>query len=961
MQNRAFRELGVLGRPLPPVVLEKLKVDGRIGTAPERDALQKAGDVGPGGREGQKAMLEALRLRAMAKKLRAEADLAEVELANEKVNGTMRSLLAGVDVGVALLNEARGGMEGRREEGREGVEVAMEVARQAFARVLGLEVRVPPPLSTVERRATEVDHDEEDGMDGGRLEGGMRRPSWVRGEDMWDEDMPDLSIGGSERGRGKRREAERERDVEDSALMGRGGEKGRKGGREGGREDVLSARVQDDFIREVERAAARQGQREGAEEGGGGEGSTSSLTEGRGSTPGAAGDQGAPNGTGAPPSLSAGGEEEETYYTLSPSPSPFSSSPSSPPSFPLGGNQSDASDLGLIAYELIGSQESIPGMPDVVFRRIRRKALNPDESFQRAMGALQRMIETEEGGEEGGRAGGREGGRESEEDAAALLAQSLNPPPAGMNLTALRLEETDAGKVKDGLLESFLQSIFPGAEVGVEGGMQDGEVAPVPEHVWKSLRTEVFGKTAGGAFLLNYVVDFDAKFHVMVGEVGTAPSGVPLNTPALREVLNQRLEYFNLTDAVSLFFLRFPPETLFALEDIAMDAAMDQFDEDGGPPEVGSGGRGTRPGDGDLSEEELMQEGLDLRLIGELIPRFLGKLAQGRFAILAVSKGVVPDDSSVLDDPLVRVASLGMGALLQTSETLRFVSPPLFERLDRDFLGFWAHVSEFPAVTVGIPPVLLPFAGLIAAHEAGHYLAARRFKMALGPLVPLLDPWFGYLGSLTQLKSYPPTRQAFFDVAAAGPLLGSLVSYGVFGAGLWLTKLGALPAGGEFAPALPLALLQASTFVAEMTNAILPGAFAVVDPGHAALTLHPLALAGYWGVMFNALNLLPMGRLDGARMVEALLGRRTAAAASTFTFWGTVAAGIWQGRLDLFFAGLVVRFFWSRKAVPCMDEVEEVGGERYFLGMAGLILMLGALIPATSHFAGDSTYLLNNL
>jgi hypothetical protein len=72
-----------------------------------------------------------------------------------------------------------------------------------------------------------------------------------------------------------------------------------------------------------------------------------------------------------------------------------------------------------------------------------------------------------------------------------------------------------------------------------------------------------------------------------------------------------------------------------------------------------------------------------------------------------------------------------------------------------------------------------------------------------------------------------------------------------------------------------------------------------------------------------------------------------------------VAAGIWQGRLDLFFAGLVVRFFWYRKAVPCVDEVQDVGGERYFLGIAGLILMLGAFIPAT--LTGDQVYLLNNL
>ena len=72
----------------------------------------------------------------------------------------------------------------------------------------------------------------------------------------------------------------------------------------------------------------------------------------------------------------------------------------------MGFNNSDPGALGLLAYELIGTQEPLPGMPDVVFRNIRRKELNADESFQRAMGAFQRMMDTTEGGEGGGIEGG---------------------------------------------------------------------------------------------------------------------------------------------------------------------------------------------------------------------------------------------------------------------------------------------------------------------------------------------------------------------------------------------------------------------------------------------------------------------------------------------------------------------------------------------------------------------------
>jgi hypothetical protein len=68
-----------------------------------------------------------------------------------------------------------------------------------------------------------------------------------------------------------------------------------------------------------------------------------------------------------------------------------------------------------------------------------------------------------------------------------------------------------------------------------------------------------------------------------------------------------------------------------------------------------------------------------------------------------------------------------------------------------------------------------------------------------------------------------------------------------------------------------------------------------------------------------------------------------------------------QGRLDLLFGGLVHRLFWSRRVLPCVDESLEMGGERRFLGVIALMLMLGALLPATSDMFELEPYLLNNL
>lgn len=171
-------QVGLLGRPFPISVLERFKAEGRLGAAPERDALARAREV-VGDREGQGAMLEALRLRAMAKRLRAEADLAEVELANEKVcawgcgwscacvdvvcvlfgwsqslmylvhrtsppynpppisphqvNATMRAALQGMDVGMELLNKPRSGIVPANDPSSR--EAALDVARRVRAQM----------------------------------------------------------------------------------------------------------------------------------------------------------------------------------------------------------------------------------------------------------------------------------------------------------------------------------------------------------------------------------------------------------------------------------------------------------------------------------------------------------------------------------------------------------------------------------------------------------------------------------------------------------------------------------------------------------------------------------------------------------------------------------------------------------------------------------------------------------
>lgn len=65
--------------------------------------------------------------------------------------------------------------------------------------------------------------------------------------------------------------------------------------------------------------------------------------------------------------------------------------------------------------------------------------------------------------------------------------------------------------------------------------------------------------------------------------------------------------------------------------------------------------------------------------------------------------------------------------------------------------------------------------------------------------------------------------------------------------------------------------------------------------------------------------------------------------------------------MDLLFGGIVHRLFWHRRVLPCVDESLDMGGERRFLGVIALILMLGALLPASADMFDLEPYLLNNL
>lgn len=168
----------------------------------------------------------------------------------------------------------------------------------------------------------------------------------------------------------------------------------------------------------------------------------------------------------------------------------------------------------------------------------------------------------------------------------------------------------------------------------------------------------------------------------------------------------------------------------------------------------------------------------------------------------------------------------------------------------------------------------LPLAGVLIAHEAGHYFTARRYRVDASP--PYFLPFpaslsiIGTLGAFIRLRSPIFDRRTLFDIGIAGPLAGLAVALPVLALGLSLSDV------APNAPAMPLAhqFVVAGSQQLFVGDSLLLTLLRLWIQPDGVLRLHPLAVAGWVGVLVTMLNLLPLAQFDGGHVIFALLGRR---------------------------------------------------------------------------------------
>ncbi len=155
--------------------------------------------------------------------------------------------------------------------------------------------------------------------------------------------------------------------------------------------------------------------------------------------------------------------------------------------------------------------------------------------------------------------------------------------------------------------------------------------------------------------------------------------------------------------------------------------------------------------------------------------------------------------------------------------------------------------------------------GILFAHEMGHYLMCVRYRIraTLPFFIPFPSLPFGTLGAVIRMDARMPNRRVLFDIGVAGPLAGLAITLPVIYFGLKMSTV--LPMSG----AEGYFTLGDSLFFKALSNL----ALGPLPEGQDTL-LHPLAYAGWAGLFVTALNLLPIGQLDGGHILYALLGDR---------------------------------------------------------------------------------------
>ena len=269
---------------------------------------------------------------------------------------------------------------------------------------------------------------------------------------------------------------------------------------------------------------------------------------------------------------------------------------------------------------------------------------------------------------------------------------------------------------------------------------------------------------------------------------------------------------------------------------------------------------------------------------------------------------------------------------------------------------------------------------ILLAHEMGHYIVARRhgFSLSLPYFIPF--PFaFGTLGAVIRLRSMPRSRTALLEMAAAGPLAGFAVAILAFLIGLPNTVDPGGPEMLAVMPAVPVEAIEPGLLDAVLvpvagaldTVFVFLGTVPAPLPDHLVLPilanpplmdvighvigegapgryahLDPVAFAGWVGCLLTAINLIPIGQLDGGHILNALAPKQARIVARVGVGGLLIAGLMWPGWAVWGILLLLLRA-WLSLPVP---ENPALTPRARLLALATLVAFVLSFMPRPVQF-----------
>ncbi len=253
-----------------------------------------------------------------------------------------------------------------------------------------------------------------------------------------------------------------------------------------------------------------------------------------------------------------------------------------------------------------------------------------------------------------------------------------------------------------------------------------------------------------------------------------------------------------------------------------------------------------------------------------------------------------------------------------------------------DAMNLFTVLSSPTDLIMGFVTFAFPLLLILGTHELGHYFTSRYYKVDASlpyfiPIPPIISP-FGTFGALISMRENMSNRKALVDIGVAGPIAGFLIAIPVTIVGLLLTN--AYPAPSE--------LVDGASYMV-FNYPIILMFFTSIIPINENTAVFPTVIAGWIGFLVTALNLLPIGQLDGGHITRGILGDKARYISYGAVLLLVILGFVTEFKSYLIFALLIM--LMGTRHPPPLDDISPLSARQYTAGAFAILMMMVCFHP----------------